>query len=167
MRPSPERPPTTLPTRPVPQLLSTWTRPIPRSRPRPTYGFGSCNDTYVNPNDQSSKIQKKFKNLKIGDIGISAITYAELQFGVSNSSKPEQNQEALTEFLGPLEILDFPADACPLYGELKKQLKASGNIIGPMDLLIGAHALFLKFILITNNVNEFSRIKGLKIENWT
>ena len=70
-------------------------------------------------------------------------------------------------FLGPLEILDFPADACPLYGEVRKQLKDSGNIIGPMDLLIGTHALFLKSILITSNVKEFSLIKGSKIENWT
>ena len=112
------------------------------------------------------KIRKNFERLKIGDVGISAITYAELQFGVSNSSKPEQNQEALNEFLGPLDILDFPADACQLYGEVRVQLTNSGKLIGPLDLLIGTHALFLKSILVTNNVNEFSRIKGLKIENW-
>ena len=117
-------------------------------------------------NKHSSKIQKKFERLKIGDVGISAITYAELQFGVSNSSKPEQNQEALNEFLGPLDILDFPADACQLYGEVRAQLTNSGKLIGPLDLLIGTHALSLKSILVTNNVNEFSRIKGLKIENW-
>lgn len=118
-------------------------------------------------NRHSSKIQKKFQNLKIGDVGISSITYAELQFGISNSSKPEQNQEALNEFLGPLEILDFPANACQLYGELRTQLKNFGNTIGSLDLLIGTHALFLQTILITNNVNEFSRISNLTIENWT
>jgi tRNA(fMet)-specific endonuclease VapC len=117
-------------------------------------------------NKHSTKIQKKFESLEIGDVGISSITYAELQFGISNSSNSERNQEALNQFLGPLEILDFPANACPLYGEIRSQLKHSGNLIGPLDLFIGAHALFLRSILVTNNVKEFSRIPNLKIENW-
>ena len=84
----------------------------------------------------------------------------------SNSSNPKQNQDALNEFLGPLEILDFPAAACPVYGEIRAKLRKSGSMIGPLDLLTGAHALFLKAVLVTNNENEFSRISGLKIENW-
>lgn len=117
-------------------------------------------------NKRSPRIEKKFEALMIGDVGISSITCAELQFGISNSLNQKQNQEALNEFLGPLEILDFPSDACPIYGEIRAKLKKSGTIIGPLDLLIGAHALFLQAILVTNNENEFSRISGLKTENW-
>ena len=117
-------------------------------------------------NKRSARIEKRFADMDIGDVGISSITCAELQFGISNSSNPKQNQEALDEFLGPLEILDFPAAACPVYGEIRANLRKSGTTIGPLDLLIGAHALFLKAVLVTNNENEFSRISGLKIENW-
>lgn len=117
-------------------------------------------------NKRSARIEKRFADMDIGDVGISSITCAELQFGISNSSNPKQNQEALDEFLGPLEILDFPAAACPVYGEIRAKLRKSGTMIGPLDLLIGAHALFLKAVLVTNNENEFSRISGLKIENW-
>ena len=117
-------------------------------------------------NKRSARIEKRFADMDIGDVGISSITCAELQFGISNSSNPKQNQEALNEFLGPLEILDFPAAACPVYGEIRAKLRKSGTMIGPLDLLIGAHALFLKAVLVTNNENEFSRISGLKIENW-
>ena len=117
-------------------------------------------------NKRSARIEKRFADMDIGDVGISSITCAELQFGISNSSNPKQNQEALDEFFRPLEILDFPADACPIYGEIRAKLKKSGTIIGPLDLLIGAHALFLQATLVTNNESEFSRISGLKTENW-
>ena len=121
---------------------------------------------FISSTNISTKFRKKFETLNIGDVCISSITCAELQFGISNSSNPKQNQEALNEFLGPLEILDFPVGACPLYGEIRAKLKKSGNMIGPLDLLIGAHALFLQATLVTNNENEFSRISRLKIENW-
>ena len=117
-------------------------------------------------NKRSARIEKRFADMDIGDVGISSITCAELQFGISNSSNPKQNQEALNEFLGPLEILDFPAAACPVYGEIRAKLRKSGSMIGPLDLLTGAHALFLKAVLVTNNENEFSRISGLKTESW-
>lgn len=116
--------------------------------------------------NKHSAVEEKFKSLAIGEVGISSITCAELQFGISNSSRPKQNQEALNQFLAPLEILDFPAGACPVYGEARTKLKKSGTMIGPLDLLIGAHALFLQATLVTNNENEFSRIPGLKTENW-
>lgn len=117
-------------------------------------------------NKHPAKIQKKFNRLKIGDVGISSITFGELQYGVSNSSNPVQNQRALDGFLAPLEIFDFPADACPLYGDIRAKLKATGKTIGPLDLLIGVHAVFLETILVTNNTKKFSNIPGLKIENW-
>jgi len=108
----------------------------------------------------------KFKKLKVGDVGVSAITYCELQFGVSRSSRPEKNQEILNEFLGPLEIMDFPAEAALLYGVIRGHLANRGKQIGPYDLLIAAHALFMGSILVTNNLREFQRVPDLVVENW-
>jgi tRNA(fMet)-specific endonuclease VapC len=108
----------------------------------------------------------RFKRLRVGDVGVSAITVCELQFGVSHSSQPEKNQRALTEFLGPLEILDFPATASVVYGEIRTHLQRAGTPIGSYDLLLAAHALDCDLTLVTNNVREFSRVRDLRMENW-
>lgn len=112
------------------------------------------------------RLMLRFKRLRVGDVGVSAITVCELQFGVSHSSQPEKNQRALTEFLGPLEILDFPAKASVVYGEIRTRLQRAGTPIGSYDLLLAAHALDCDLTLVTNNVREFSRVPDLRIENW-
>ena len=114
----------------------------------------------------SERLMLRFKRLRVGDVGVSAITACELQFGVSHSSQPEKNQRALTEFLGPLEILDFPATASAVYGEIRARLQWAGTPIGSYDLLIAAHAVHGDLTLVTNNVREFSRVPDLRIENW-
>ena len=108
----------------------------------------------------------KFHRLTVGDVGLSAITYAELEYGVAHSGDPEQNHMALSEFPAPLEILDFQVHVAPLYGVIRASLARAGKMIGPLDLLIAAHALSLGSTLVTNNVKEFSRVPDLKIENW-
>ena len=112
------------------------------------------------------QVYKRLRGLRIGDVGISAITFCELQFGVTNSSKPDKNQLALTEFLAPLEVLDFPSAAAVTFGEVRSRLKRAGTPIGSYDLLIAAHALEQGFTLVTNNLKEFKRVPGLKLENW-
>jgi tRNA(fMet)-specific endonuclease VapC len=107
-----------------------------------------------------------FRKLSVGDIGISAISYYELQFGVAKSLRPEENQLALTEFLAPLEVIDLPAAAASIFGDLRAFLHRQGTLIGNYDLLIAAHALYLGSTLITNNIKEFERVPGLKLENW-
>jgi len=112
------------------------------------------------------QVMLRFKRLRVGDVGVSAITVCELQFGVSNSSQPERNQRALTEFLGPLEVLDFPGAASTTYGEIRASLQRSGKPIGSYDLLLAAHALHDNLILVTNNIREFARVPDLRLENW-
>ena len=112
------------------------------------------------------QVMLRFKRLRVGDVGVSAITVCELQFGVSNSSQPEKNQRALTEFLGPLEILDFPAAASVVYGEIRTHLQRAGTPVGRYDLLLAAHALQRELTLVTNNVREFLRVPDLRTENW-
>lgn len=111
-------------------------------------------------------VYERFKRLHVGDVGISAITYCELQFGVSNSANPEKNQRALTEFLGPLDVLDFPSAASRIYGNIRTTLQRAGTPIGNYDLLIAAHALSLGITLVTNNTREFKRVPDLTIEDW-
>jgi len=107
-------------------------------------------------------LQKK----KIGDICISTITLAELQYGVEKSINKVKNQLALTEFLAPIEILNFDDKAARHFGSIRVHLERIGKIIGPFDLQIAAHALSEDLTLVTNNTKEFERVPDLKIENW-
>ena len=108
----------------------------------------------------------RFKNMEIGQIGISTITVSELSYGASKSNLGKQNFKRLEEFLAPFEIIPYNQNAAKYYGEIRFQLEAQGNIIGPLDLLIAAHALSENLTLVTNNEKEFKRIKSLKVENW-
>ena len=111
-------------------------------------------------------VLRHFQRYRPGDIGISSITLAELQYGVAKSQAKERNAEALSEFLIPFEIFPFGESVTHAYGVIRTHLEKQGKPIGAMDLLIAAHALTLDAVLVTNNVKEFERVPGLKIENW-
>ena len=115
---------------------------------------------------RSERLFTRFQGLRVGEVGISAVTLCELQFGVARSVQPDRNARALTAFLGPVEVLDFPADAGVVYGKLRATLQRNGTPIGNLDLLIAAHALYLGCVLVTNNTREFNRCTGLAVENW-
>ena len=105
---------------------------------------------------------------KISDgIYISSLTVAELEFGVENSKRIEKNRIALIKFLSIFNILNFDDTDAIDYGRLKTDLRKKGRIIGPIDMLLAAQALNKELILVTNNVKEFERVKGLKIEDWS
>ena len=108
----------------------------------------------------------KFRSLSPGKVAISAITLAEMQYGIEKSSKPIKNQEALLQFLLPLEILEFDAKASIEYGKIRSSLEKQGIPIGSIDMFIAAHAKSAGAVLVTNNTKEFSRVKDLKLENW-
>ncbi len=118
-------------------------------------------------NKRPAKVIKKFRQFEMGEIGTSTITVSELQYGVTKSEHREVNQQRLQEFLAPLEILNYDGMAAKAYGDIRFQLEKSGQPIGPLDLLIAAHALSRNLILVTNNETEFRRIENLKVENWT
>lgn len=111
-------------------------------------------------------VLQKFNAYQVGEIGLSAITVSELQFGVQKSRYPTRNQGALEQFLTPLTIVDFDRDAAIAYGQLRAELERRGQPIGSLDMLIAAHALSLDVILVTNNTREFSRVPKLKVTNW-
>ena len=109
---------------------------------------------------------ERFRRHPIGNVSLSVISYSELAYGVAKSSRPEKNELALQSFVAPLRIEPFPPDAAPIYGRIRAELRRVGKPIGPLDLLIAAHALCLGAVLVTNNVAEFDRVPGLKLENW-
>jgi tRNA(fMet)-specific endonuclease VapC len=97
---------------------------------------------------------------------ISALTVAELEYGIENSSKIEENRIALLKFLSLFTVLPFEDEDAMPYGKLKSKLRKEGKIIGPIDMLLAAQALSRDFILVTNNTKEFERIENIKLENW-
>lgn len=101
-----------------------------------------------------------------GEVGISSITLAELFHGVEKSAQPVQNKAALEQFLLPIVLSDFDLNAALAYGKIRAELERSGQLIGSMDMLIAAHAISLDAIIVTSNVQEFRRVKGLIVEDW-
>ena len=101
------------------------------------------------------------------EICISAVTYAELIYGVEKSQAVEKNRLALSLFLSPITVLEFDSRASEKYGIIRAELEKKGTQIGPVDMLIAGHAKAEKLILVTNNTREFIRVEGLEIEDWT
>ena len=112
------------------------------------------------------QVLDKLRTFEPGDVAVSSITVAELQYGACKSSRPDRNREALTEFLVPLEVVAFDDSAAVHYGEIRAHLERRRNVIGAMDMLIAAHARSLSLTMVTNNIQEFERVPGLRVENW-
>lgn len=104
-----------------------------------------------------------FEKIEPGDIYISSIVLAELKYGATKYPKYSQ---AVNDFLTMITVIHFDNSAADHYAEIRHNLQMHGNIIGPNDLLIAAHARSLDAILITNNMKEFNRVPDLKLENW-
>jgi tRNA(fMet)-specific endonuclease VapC len=111
-------------------------------------------------------VLKKLAEHKISEVGISAITVAELEYGVEKSAQTDKNRDALAEFLAPFEIMPFDERASLEYGRIRAHLERKGTLIGSMDMLIAAHAQSLGVTLVTNNAKEFKRMPHLQVENW-
>lgn len=117
-------------------------------------------------NKRPEQVLKKLLSFHPSDLCISAITMAELEFGVCKSARPEQNRLALLLFLSEIQILPFDSYAAESYGLIRQHLQSQGTLIGANDMLIAAHAKSQNLILVTNNTQEFERVPGLKLENW-
>lgn len=111
-------------------------------------------------------MRKHFELFVPGDIAISSITVAELQYGVRKSAAGEKNALALEAFLLPLEIASFDTESAFVYGKIRAELERKGKPIGGMDMLIAAQAIAQGFMLVTHNLKEFERVPGLRCETW-
>jgi tRNA(fMet)-specific endonuclease VapC len=100
------------------------------------------------------------------EIAISSIVEAELCYGVHRSVHQSRNQARLDAFLSNFERVPFDSMAASAYGKIRRALEAKGTPIGPNDLFIAAQAVALGLVLVTDNVKEFQRVPGLRVENW-
>ncbi len=105
-------------------------------------------------------------NEAAGHLAISSITLAELLHGVEKSQHISKNLKAVEDFCSRLDILDYNQQAAAHYGEIRAQLERLGTPIGVNDLHIAGHARSLGTILVTNNIKEFERVDGLRLQNW-
>jgi len=116
-------------------------------------------------NAKPPQVTARFRDHRLGEIGISSVVAAELAYGVAKSTSA-RNRRALDMFLSPLEIMPLDHDVVWVYADLRVQLERTGQPIGALDTLIAAHALSLNATLVTNNSKEFERVPGLRLENW-
>ncbi|HMT94711.1 tRNA(fMet)-specific endonuclease VapC [uncultured Thiothrix sp.] len=101
-----------------------------------------------------------------GQMAISAVTWGELVFGAERSANPAKNQADIEGLAARLEILDFDDLAAAHFGQVRAELYAVGQPIEPYDMMIAGHARSTGLILVTNNLREFERVQGLRLENW-
>ncbi len=111
-------------------------------------------------------LKKKFEKADPDNCFISEMTLAELRFGVENSEQKEKNQKALDDFLTGVKIVPI-FHSLDLYAKEKARLRKAGTPIDDFDILIGATSVTHNLIMVTNNTNEFKRIKGITLEDWT
>ena len=111
-------------------------------------------------------VARRFARATPGSLGISIITWGELCFGAAKSNDPSRAHVLLEQFSRMVQVLPLPAEAGPHYGKVRATLQRASTPIGNNDLWIAAHALALGVPIVSNNLHEFERVPGLKLENW-
>jgi tRNA(fMet)-specific endonuclease VapC len=118
----------------------------------------------IRNNDQN--VVSAFKSKPLFSMKLSAVTLAELEYGASKSQRRERNRLALLNFAAPFEIVPFTDGDAEAFGVVRAALERERRVIGPYDMLIASQALTRDLTLVTNNMREFERIPGLRLENW-
>lgn len=117
-------------------------------------------------NNKHSQVETYFRRCAPSDIAVCSIVKAELLFGARHSKRVEANLQLLNHFFAPLSSLPFDDRCAEEYGLIRADISSQGKIIGLNDLLIAAIARAHDAILVTHNTYEFSRITGLRMEDW-
>jgi|SRR5580658_3252161 tRNA(fMet)-specific endonuclease VapC len=131
----------------------------------PVYMLDTDTSSYILKRSNDN-VLRKLLTVAVSDVCISAITRCELSYGIEVSPRRQKDEAEIAAYLRFMSVLDFPSEAALDYGQIRADLKSRGALIGSNDLLIAAHARSLGMTLVTNNVREFQRVPGLKIENW-
>jgi tRNA(fMet)-specific endonuclease VapC len=100
------------------------------------------------------------------ELCLSSVVVAELRYGADHSARRRANHAGIDALVEEIECLDFDLRAAATYGRVRARLEEAGTPIGPNDMLIAAHALSRGLIVVTDNVAEFRRVKGLRVDNW-
>ncbi|AET94671.1 twitching motility protein PilT (plasmid) [Burkholderia sp. KK1] len=113
---------------------------------------------------QPEQVARRFEQCYVGDVVMSAITYAELQFGVAMSARPERERANLASLVELIEVAPFGEEAAAAYGPIRHASRERNK--GALDKLIAAHAVALGVPVVTNNVRDFAHYPGVTVENW-
>lgn len=117
-------------------------------------------------NGKSLAIRQRLRSTNLADIAVCSVVKGELFYGAMKSNNFEKTLDRQQEFLKLFVSLPFDDDASFIYGRIRAELSAKGIIIGANDLQIAAIAMVNNLILVTHNVREFSRVNGLRFEDW-
>jgi tRNA(fMet)-specific endonuclease VapC len=112
------------------------------------------------------RVRERLLKVPMAEVGISTVTEAELRFGVARKPGAIRLKTAVEEFLLRVEALSWDSDAAQQYAQVRAELERTGKPMGNLDLMIAAHALSAKLVLVTHD-HVFRRIKRLKVEDWT
>ena len=117
-------------------------------------------------NKSKSLVKQRFEDVDPSEIRLCSVVKAELYFGAEKSKRRDKNMETIEALFADMESLSFDDQAARQYGVIRKNLSTSGVIIGPNDLMIAAIGLAHDVTVVTHNTREFSRVAGLRIEDW-
>ena len=114
--------------------------------------------------DQPEQVAKRFAECYVGDVVMSAVTYAELEYGVTVSANRTRERRNLAALIEDIPVVPFDAAAAMAYGPVREATRERKK--DALDKLIAAHAIALDVVLVTNNERDFASYPGVKIENW-
>ena len=114
--------------------------------------------------NQPEVVAQRFAQCYVGDVVMSSITYAELEYGVAASANPEQERINLASLVEDIQVVPFDADAGVAYGPIRQATRDIRT--DALDKLIAAHAVALNVTIVTNNMKDFARYPGVLSENW-
>lgn len=114
--------------------------------------------------NQPEQVAQRFERCYVGDVVMSAITFAELEYGVAVSANPKRERRNLEALAQDIQVLPFDAAAATAYGPIREATRERKK--DHLDKLIAAHAVALDVILVTNKERDFANYPGVKVENW-
>ena len=117
-------------------------------------------------NKSESLVKQRFEDIDPSEIRLCSVVKAEVYFGAEKSKRRDENVETIETLFADMESLSFDDLAAKEYGVIRKNLSTSGVLIGPNDLMIAAIGLAHDITVVTHNTREFSRVAGLRIEDW-
>ena len=130
----------------------------------PRYMLDTNMCIYLMKNQPEEEVARRFAQCYVGDVVMSSITYAELEYGVAASQNPEKERINLAGLVEDIPVIPFDAAAGVAYGPIRMATRDTKK--DALDKLIAAHAISLNVVLVTNNEKDFARYPGLNIENW-
>lgn len=117
-------------------------------------------------NKKNPLVLSRLAKVDYRSIILSSVVVAEIEYGIAKSARYDSNRKLFDVLISRFAMLHFDGRAAKAFGRLRADLERRGSVIGPYDMMIAAHALALEATLVTDNIREFERVEGLKLDNW-